>query len=165
MAAPIPGAAKRRPSLAVKASQTTLSAFVFVRPHLFVGATETLALTIPSPATRRFAAVAGPVALAVLGVFLSLFAAVAVDAQPRTPGRVAAVFPPWWSAAQIIGAAGSAGDIAGAGGASFIVILRAPSNDFRPADLSQRARDAGALLLLDPALAGACAPVSEPVTP
>lgn len=142
-----------------------MAAFIFVRPHLFVGATETRALTTPTPATRRFAAVAGPVALAILGVFLSLFAAVAVDAQPRTPGRVAAVFPPWWSPAQIIGAAGSAGDIAGAGGAPFIVILRASPDEIRPADLSQRARDAGALLLLDPALAGACAPISEPVTP
>lgn len=104
------------------------------------------------PATRRIAAVAGPAALATLGVLISLFAAVAVDAQPRTPGRVAAVFPPWWSPAQIVGAAGSAGDIAGAGGAQFIVILRGD-----PADLSQRARSAGALLLLDPALAGACA--------
>ncbi len=111
-------------------------------------------------ATRRLAAVAGPAALATLGVLVSLFAAAAVDAQPRTPGRIAAVFPPWWSPAQIVGAAGSAGDIAGAGGASFVVILRGD-----PADLSQRARDAGALLLLDPALAGACArPVPEPVT-
>lgn len=117
---------------------------------------ETRALTTPPPTTRRFAAVAGPVALGALGVFLSLFAAVAVDAQPRTPGRVAAVFPPWWSPAQIIGAAGSAGDIAGAGGASFIVILRGD-----PSHLAQRARDAGALMLLDPALAGACA---RPVT-
>lgn len=117
--------------------------------------------TEPS-ATRRITAVAGPIALATLGVALSLFAAVAVDAQPRTPGRVAAVFPPWWSPAQIVGAAGSAGDIAGAGGASFVVILRAPPGDTGPSDLAQRARAAGALMLLDPALAGACArPASE----
>jgi hypothetical protein len=75
---------------------------------------------------------------------------------------VAAVFPPWWSPAQIVGAAGSAGDIAGAGGAPFIVILRAAPDDRGPADLLQRARQAGALLLLDPALAGACArPASD----
>lgn len=116
-------------------------------------------MTTPPSTTRRLAAVAGPVALAALGVFLSLFAAVAVEAQPRTPGRVAAVFPPWWSPAQVIGAAGSAGDIAGAGGASFIIILRGD-----PSHLAQRARDAGALMLLDPALAGACAKpaTSEP---
>jgi len=109
--------------------------------------------------TRRFTAVAGPLVLSTLGIIASLFAAAAIDAQPRTPGRVAAVFPPWWDAARVIGAAGTAGDIAGAGGAPFIVILRGD-----PAALSQRARTAGALLLLDPALAGVCArPVSEPV--
>ena len=62
-------------------------------------------MTTPTPAMRRLAAVAGPVALSTLGVFLSLFAAVAVDAQPRASERVAAVFPPWWDAARIIGAA------------------------------------------------------------
>lgn len=112
---------------------------------------------------RRFADVAGSVALGAAGVLLSLFAAIAVDAQPRTPGRVAAVFPPWWSPAQIFGAAGSAGDIAGAGGAPFIVILRVSADDLEPSNLSRRAREAGALLLLDPALAGACArPALEP---
>jgi hypothetical protein len=115
-------------------------------------------VSTPAPTTRRLAAVVGPLAFSTLGVILSLFAAVAVDAQPRTPGRVAAVFPPWWNAARVIGAAADAGDIAGAGGAPFIVILRG-----NPATLNQRARDAGALLLLDPALAGVCArPASEP---
>lgn len=117
-------------------------------------------MTTATPVTRRFAAVAGPVVFSTLGVALSLFAAVAVEAQPRTPGRLAAVFPPWWSPAQVVGAAGSAGDIAGAGGAPFIVILRGD-----PSDLAQRARAAGALLLLDPALAGACARPQELVTP
>ena len=109
------------------------------------------------PATRRLAAVAGPAALATLGVLLSLFAAVAVDAQPRAAGRVAAVFPPWWSPAQIVGAAGSAGDIAGAGGARVLVVLGGAPAGKGPGDRLQRARQAGALLLLDPALAGACA--------
>ena len=117
-------------------------------------------MSTQAPTTRRLTAVVGPLALSTLGIILSLFAAVAVDAQPRTAGRVAAVFPPWWDAARIVGAAGTAGDIAGAGGVSFIVILRGD-----PATLNQRARTAGALLLLDPALAGACArPASEPAT-
>lgn len=116
-------------------------------------------MSTPDPKTRRLAAVAGPLVLSSLGVALSLFAAVAVDAQPRTPGRVAAVFPPWWDAAQVMSAGATAGDIAGAGGLSFIVILRGD-----PATLNQRARTAGALMLLDPALAGVCArPASEPV--
>lgn len=117
-------------------------------------------MSTQAPTARRFAAVVGPLAFSTLGVIASLFAAAAVDAQPRTPGRVAAVFPPWWDAARTMGAAGAAGDIAGAGGAPFIVILRGD-----PATLNKRARAAGALILLDPALAGACArPASEPVT-
>ncbi len=115
----------------------------------------------PRPSlTRRIAAVAGPVALAALGAGLSLFAAVAVEAQPRTPGRIAAVFPPWWSPAKVVGAAASAGDLSGVGGVPFIVILRGD-----PADLEQRARAAGAVLLLDPALAGACAPAVTATKP
>ncbi len=82
-----------------------------------------------------------------------LLAAVSVNAQPRDPSRVAAVFPPWWSVAQSVSAAGSAGSIAAVGGAPFIVILRGD-----PVDLAQRARSAGALLVLDPDLAGVCAP-------
>lgn len=107
-----------------------------------------------STTTTRSVAIraVGSAALAVLGAGLGLFAAAAVGAEPRTPGRVAAVFPPWWSPAQVVGAAASAGDISGAGGAPFVVILRGD-----PSDLSRRARAAGALMLLDPALAGVCA--------
>lgn len=93
------------------------------------------------------------IAIATLAIFLGLFAAVAVNATPRDPGRIAAVFPPWWSAAEAVAAGGSAGDIAGAGGAAFILILRGD-----PADLAHRARSAGAVLILDPDLAGLCAP-------
>ncbi|WP_421739005.1 hypothetical protein [Caulobacter sp.] len=92
--------------------------------------------------------------LATAGAILAgLLAAVSVNAQPRDPSRVAAVFPPWWSVAQSVSAAGSAGRIAAVGGAPFIVILRGD-----PIDLAQRARSAGALLVLDPDLAGVCAP-------
>ncbi len=106
---------------------------------------------------RRVATILSSVALGVSGALLGLFAAVAVQAEPRTSGRVAAVFPPWWSAARVFGAAGEAGDIAGAGAAPFIVILRGD-----PAQLSARTREAGAWLLLDPALAGVCARPSQP---
>ena len=121
---------------------------------------------ISTPATepvehrRRFSA-AGSIVLGVAGVLLSLGAAVAVEAQPRTPDRLAAVFPPWWSTARVFDAAGEAGNIAGAGGASFVVILRGD-----PARLAVRAREAGALLLLDPAMAGVCArPISSEAKP
>lgn len=93
------------------------------------------------------------ICITILAILLGLFSAVAVNAAPRDPARVAAVFPPWWSVAQNISAAGSAGQIAAVGSAPFIVILRGD-----PADLAQRARAAGALLVLDPDLAGLCAP-------
>lgn len=116
-----------------------------------------LALTMKPAATRRPAATLGSVVLGLAGVSLGLFAAVAVEAEPRTPGRVAAVFPPWWESARIVAAAGSAGDIAGVGGVPFVMIVRGD-----PATLSARAHAAGALVLLDPALAGVCARPASP---
>ena len=95
----------------------------------------------------------GSLVITVLAMMLGLFAAVGVNAQPRDPSRVAAIFPPWWSAGQAMGAAGAAGEIAAVGTAPFILILRGD-----PADLAQRARAAGALLVLDPDLAGVCTP-------
>uniref|UniRef100_B0SZ82 Uncharacterized protein n=1 Tax=Caulobacter sp. (strain K31) TaxID=366602 RepID=B0SZ82_CAUSK len=90
-------------------------------------------------------------------ILTTLFVAVAAGAAPRDPARVAAVFPPWWTSAQAASAAASAGQIAGAGGAPFILILRG-----EPGQLGPRLRAAGAWLLLDPAAAGRCAPSPEP---
>lgn len=100
--------------------------------------------------------VLGPILATALAIGLGLFAAVAVNAEPRDPSRVAAVFPPWWTPAQTVAAAGAVGDIAAAGGASFIIILRGD-----PSDLARRARSAGALIVLDPDLAGVCAPKEQ----
>jgi hypothetical protein len=94
-----------------------------------------------------------PLLATTLAICGGLFASVAVNAAPTDPSRVAAVFPPWWSPAQTVAAAGAAGDIAAVGGASFIIILRGD-----PSDLARRARSAGALIILDPELAGVCAP-------
>lgn len=86
------------------------------------------------------------------------FVMAARAATPPASDRLAAVFPPWWSSAHVTAAAASAGDIAGAGSVPFILILRGDG-----VDLGARARRAGALLLLDPAAAGVCAPpVQEP---
>ncbi len=101
----------------------------------------------------KAAASLGPILATTLAIFSGLFAAATVNAAPRDPSRVAAIFPPWWSPAQAVAAAGSAGDIAATGSAPFILILRGD-----PTDLAQRARSAGALILLDPDLAGVCAP-------
>lgn len=101
---------------------------------------------------KRFSALGG-IALTAGAIIAGLLAAVSVNAAPRDPSRVAAIFPPWWSVAQSISAAGSAGDIAAVGGAPFIIILRGD-----PVDLARRARASGALMILDPVLAGVCAP-------
>jgi len=106
----------------------------------------------PITSDKRSSALGG-IALTAAAILAGLLAAVSVNAAPRDPSRVAAVFPPWWSVAQSISAAGSAGDIATVGGAPFIIILRGD-----PVDLAHRARAAGALLILDPDLAGVCAP-------
>jgi hypothetical protein len=87
-------------------------------------------------------------------ILVTLFAAVAAGAAPRDPARVAAVFPPWWTPARTASAAASAGRIAGAGGAPFILILRG-----EPGQLEPRLRAAGAWLLLDPDAAGRCTPL------
>ena len=106
---------------------------------------------------RGAASTMGLVMACGLAILVTLVATVAAGAAPRDPSRVAAVFPPWWSSREAVSAAGSAGQIAGAGGAPFILILRG-----EPASLSPRLRAAGAWLLLDPDAAGQCNPFPEP---
>jgi len=55
---------------------------------------------------------------------------------------VAAIYPPWWTAARIVGAAAGTGDIAAAGGLPNILVLQGD------AELAARARRSGALLVL-----------------
>lgn len=114
---------------------------------------QDLTLAKTTTALDKTTVAAGPILATTFAIFLGLFAAAAVNAAPRDPSRVAAIFPPWWSPAQSVAAGGSAGDIAATGSAPFILILRGD-----PMDLAQRARSAGALIVLDPDLAGVCAP-------
>jgi len=107
----------------------------------------------PAPEPSKPVGALTQAAITAVTILAGLFAAAAVNATPRDPARIAAVFPPWWSPAEVIAAAGSAGTIAGAGAAGNILILRGD-----PADLAPRARSAGAVLILDPDLAGVCAP-------
>lgn len=88
---------------------------------------------------------------------LGLAPAVVLGAQPQTPGRAAAVFPPWWSQAQVLAAAGRAGDITGVGALSNIVIAAAPQGD--EAGLAAALRREGAWLIMDPGFAGPCGPL------
>ena len=106
------------------------------------------------PDNRTFGVLKG-LALGLV-MLVSLFAAAGVNATPRDPARIAAIFPPWWSPAQAFAAAGSAGDVTGVGRSPFILILRGD-----PSTLAHRARTAGALLILDPDRAGVCAPVPQ----
>lgn len=91
----------------------------------------------------RFAATGMAVALACVLPWLALPAA--GSAEP-----VAAVFPPWWGSARAALAALPAGEVAGFGGAGFVVLL--PRAD------AEALRKAGAWLILPAALLGGCAP-------
>lgn len=106
---------------------------------------------------RRAASTLGLILASTAAITVTLAATVAASAAPRDPARVAAVFPPWWTPGQAASAAASAGQIAGAGGVPFIIILRG-----EPDALESRLRAAGAWLLLDPDAAGVCAPRSAP---
>jgi len=108
---------------------------------------------------RGATSTAGLVLAVCATILTTLFATVAAGAAPRDPARVAAVFPPWWTPAQTASAAASAGQIAGAGGVPFILILRG-----EPDALGPRLRAAGAWLLLDPDAAGRCSPQDSPVS-
>lgn len=114
---------------------------------------DSLVTSGKSPSAGNSPSALGGIVTIAGAIVAGLLAAVSVNAAPRDPARVAAIFPPWWSVAESVSAAGSAGQIAAVGSAPFIVILRGD-----PADLAQRARSAGALLVLDPDLAGVCAP-------
>jgi hypothetical protein len=84
---------------------------------------------------------------------ISLGGIVAVCSTPLAADRrsVAAVFPPWWSAARAFEAAGSAGEIARTGAYSSILIVHST----QPA-LAARLRKAGAFLVLDPMRLARC---------
>jgi len=70
---------------------------------------------------------------------------------PRDPHRVAAIFPPWWSAERSLSAAGAGGSILRQGAWSWIVIVAGQGDDVAP-----MLHAAGALLLVDPTAAGIC---------
>lgn len=87
----------------------------------------------------------------------TLVMAMSAAAAPADAGRVAAVFPPWWTSAQVLSAASGAGDIAGAGAHRSILIVSS-----RVPGLNERLHRAGAVVLLSPGLAGLCdSPASE----
>ena len=108
-------------------------------------------MTAISGAERRTRATMLDWAPSLAAIVLSLVIVAAYALSPRDPQRVAAVFPPWWSAARALDAAHRHGDATIVGGAPYVVIVW--SHD---AHLAARLRRDGALLLLDPGLTAAC---------
>jgi hypothetical protein len=88
---------------------------------------------------------------AVLACAIGGLAAAAPAPRPNAP-FVAAVFPPWWSAQRVFGAAADVGDIVSTGGAPFTIVVHSAR-----ADLPTRLRARGAWLVLDARFAG-CSP-------
>ncbi len=81
-------------------------------------------------------------------------AALILGAPAPAQGPVAALFPRWWRSADVVKAAGSAGRIVRLGTVHFIVIVAPDSSG-----IAERLRAAGAILVIDPILAGGCSPV------
>jgi hypothetical protein len=92
---------------------------------------------------------------------LCLAAAVAALTQAgpgSIAGPVAAVFPPWWHAAEVFTAAGTAGRIVRFGSVRFVVIV-APEDP----GMAERLRAAGAILVIDPMFVGGCSSASASI--
>ena len=97
----------------------------------------------------------GPILVTALAILVSLVAAVAVNAAPSDPSRVAIVFPPWWTATRAVTAAASVGQIIDVGGVPFVVTVHGD-----PATAARRARLAGALFILGADPGSLCSSVS-----
>ncbi len=92
-----------------------------------------------------------PILLLILSSAIVLLAGASPGPNDR---RLAVVYPPWWSDADIAGAAASAGPIAAVGGLSNIIVIQGD-----PEALSDRARRSGALLVLGGRAARLCADI------
>jgi hypothetical protein len=69
-----------------------------------------------------------------------------ISSAPRDDMRLTAVFPPWWSQADVFAAAARAGQPIASGGMGFIILVGDSADH---AGLSTRLRHEGALVLLD----------------
>lgn len=99
-------------------------------------------------------------AWAATAVIASAGLAAMLPAAPANAVTLAAVFPPWWSQAQVWRAALSTGDVVDVGGSRFVLVLHSSASG-----LAARLCRAGALLILDPLAMGPCArPPSEEKT-
>lgn len=84
------------------------------------------------------------------GALAATLLVVLSSSLPRSD-KVAAVFPPWWSAARALSAAAGAGRIVALGHFPSVLIVHGD-----PARLARRLREAGALLVVDSFLSAGC---------
>jgi hypothetical protein len=89
-------------------------------------------------------------ALTGLAILVALVVPLLAMPAARAGDDLAAVFPPWWDPARVALAAMQGGDVAGYGGAGFVVLV--------PRGAPGRLRAAGAWFVLPAALLGGCAP-------
>lgn len=89
---------------------------------------------------------------------LSLVAALTLGAAPRDASAAAAIFPPWWDAPRALAAADRAGAVTGVGTQPFIIIAAPDPAPSHGRTLASALRAQGAWLVIDPGLAGPCAP-------
>lgn len=92
--------------------------------------------------------------VAALAVLASTVGIVLISEPPKSAFVVTAVFPPWWSAEDILRAVEPIGAAASSGRTPNVVTV------YGGADLQPQLRHAGAWLLLDPRLL-TCGPPSE----
>ena len=83
----------------------------------------------------------------------SLAVAAASSLRPRETGRLAAVFPPWWSAERSLATASRVAAVTGVGGFPFIVGVAGT----RPG-MASELEEAGAVVVLDGSRFPACFP-------
>lgn len=118
-----------------------------------IAAPETSPSTVRSPVTVSSLLPAGLAGIAMLAiaVFGLLAPATGSDA------RVAAIFPPWWTAHDVMASlAGSDTVILREGIAPSVLLVSSPTPG-----LARRLREAGALLTVDPKAAAGCLGLSS----
>jgi hypothetical protein len=103
---------------------------------------------------RRGLELAAGVTACAAVIAVSLVPAIAIAARPSDPHVIAAVFPPWWSSARSVSAAGLAGRLIATGAVPWILVVRGDDG------LAAHLRASGAVLLLDPRAAPGCSSVN-----
>jgi len=81
----------------------------------------------------------------------SLLVTAFVTLRPHDPQRLAAIFPPWWTAEQSLTAASHVAGVSGFGAFPFIVAVRGTQPG-----LERELREAGAIAVIDGALFTYC---------